>query len=140
MAGDSELVLDTSLAYDHYEVINNIEIGRDISLMANGSEPGWTYTWTYDVTDYAFLLHDSVQIRSLYEGYSQGSLYTLSFDMIEGTPPGRCIQSESTRVWRFSVWQRQQPDQQLLPALAHCAGFHRRCYHASPYHHRSRRG
>jgi Peptide-N-glycosidase F, C terminal/Secretion system C-terminal sorting domain len=39
------------------------------------------------VTDYAFLLHDSVQIRSLYEGYSQGSLYTLSFDLIEGTPP-----------------------------------------------------
>ncbi len=85
--GDTELFLDTVQAYYHYEVINNIEIGRYITPYGQGFPTNWTYTWTYDVTDYAFLLHDSVQIRSLYEGYSQGSLYTLSFDLIEGTPP-----------------------------------------------------
>ncbi len=115
VAGDSELVLDTSLAYDHYEVINNIEIGRYITPYGQWFGTGWTYTWTYDVTDYAFLLHDSVQIRSLYEGYSQGSLYTLSFDMIEGTPPADAYNLKVLAFGDFPYGSASNPISNYFP-------------------------
>ncbi len=73
-------------AYYHYERIIPYEIGRLITPYGQGFPKNWTNQWTMDVTDYAFLLHDSVEFYSTYDGYTQGSLYSLDFDMIEGTP------------------------------------------------------
>ncbi|HYM20426.1 MAG TPA: peptide-N-glycosidase F-related protein [Candidatus Kapabacteria bacterium] len=73
-------------AYFKYERILPYEIGRLITPYGQGFPTNWTFVWTMDVTDYAFLLHDSVELVSTYDGYTQGSLYTLSFDMIEGSP------------------------------------------------------
>ncbi len=87
VAGDTELVVKTVQAYDHYEVVNSIELGRFITPYGGWFPKDWNYTWTFDVTPYASLLHDSVEIRSVYGGYTQGSLYSLAFDCIEGTPP-----------------------------------------------------
>ncbi len=79
-------------AYDNYEleyyslpfeVINRYEIGRfitpygiNLSLGSNGT------TWMYDVTDYAFLLKDSVDFAA----GNQQELIDVKFIMIEGTP------------------------------------------------------
>ncbi len=70
-----------------FEVVVPYEIGRLITPYGQGFPPNWNFTWTMDVTDYAFLLHDSCEFLSTYDGYSQGSLYSFSFDLIEGTPP-----------------------------------------------------
>ncbi|MFI5263318.1 MAG: peptide-N-glycosidase F-related protein [Candidatus Kapaibacterium sp.] len=73
-------------AYFLFEVIVPYEIGRLITPYGQAFPKDWNYTWTMDVTDYAFLLHDSCEFLSTYDGYSQGSLYSFSFDMIEGIP------------------------------------------------------
>jgi hypothetical protein len=83
---DSILHVTTVKAQYHFEVIVPYEIARYITPYGQGFAPNWYFTWTMDVTDYAFLLHDSCEFISTYDGWSQGSLYSLSFDMVEGTP------------------------------------------------------
>jgi len=85
---DSVLHVTKVKAQFHFEVIVPYEIGRLITPYGQGFFPvNFNFTWTMDVTDYAFLLHDSCEFLSTYDGWSTGSLYSLSFDMIEGIPP-----------------------------------------------------
>ncbi len=84
---DSVLHVTKVKAQFHFEVVVPYEIGRLITPYGQGFPKDWSFTWTMDVTDYAFMLHDSCEFLSTYDGYSQGSLYSFSFDLIEGTPP-----------------------------------------------------
>ncbi|MCB9169406.1 MAG: hypothetical protein H6597_05910 [Flavobacteriales bacterium] len=77
-----------------FEVIDKYEIGRyitpygiQLSLGPNG------FTWTYDVTDYQYLLHDSVDLSA----GNQQELIDLDFEMIEGTPPRPVVRHQ--RPW-----------------------------------------
>ncbi|MDC0303939.1 T9SS type A sorting domain-containing protein [Flavobacteriales bacterium] len=86
---------DTLWYYQHpYEIIDRYEIGRfitpygiQLSLGAQG------FTWVYDVTDYAHLLKDSVDLVN----GNQQELIDVKFAMIKGTPPADVI--EFTRPW-----------------------------------------
>lgn len=78
--------LNDTLHYfaEPFELVNDREIGRFItpygiglSLGANG------FRWTYDVTDYQWMLHDSVELSA----GNQQELIDLEFEMIEGIPP-----------------------------------------------------
>jgi hypothetical protein len=73
--------------YTPFEIIENIEIARYITPYGGNLNGAWNNTWEFDVTDYALLLHDSVDIRAFYSGWSDGFTVTLDFVMIEGTPP-----------------------------------------------------
>ena len=53
----------------------------------SGFSPDWVQRYTYDVTDFAHLLVDSVKMRAFYGGWSTGFNVTLNFEFIEGTPP-----------------------------------------------------
>jgi hypothetical protein len=78
----------------------NIEIGRMINAFGGGINQAWIRTYRYDVTDYAYLLNDSVEIGTNFEGYpvnSQGWLMTMDFEMIEGTPVREAYKVEN--VW-----------------------------------------
>lgn len=72
--------------YDVFNVIHDIEIGRLISPYAKTFPKSFKYDYVFDVTDYAALLKDSVEIRIKYEGYSFGFTSTMTFAFIEGTP------------------------------------------------------
>ena len=77
-----------------YEVINQFEIGRFITPYGIGLSLGPNgFTWTYDVTDYATLLHDSVELSA----GNQQELIDIKFVMIEGTP-SRDVK-ELTQIW-----------------------------------------
>ncbi|MBJ04689.1 MAG: hypothetical protein CMP65_02145 [Flavobacteriales bacterium] len=57
-----------------------------------GFSPNWVHRYTYDVTDFAPLLKDSVLIRAFYGGWPQSGAggcfnVTLNFEFIEGIPP-----------------------------------------------------
>lgn len=96
---------DLTFYYPAYEVIDRYEIGRfitpygiNLSLGPNG------FTWVYDVTDYAHLLVDSVDLSS----GNQQELIDLRFEFIEGTPPADIVsferpwgQSSSYRFWQM---------------------------------------
>lgn len=67
-----------------YEVVKDHEIGRYITPYGIGLDLGPNgFRWTYDVTDYQWLLHDSVDLSA---GNTQ-ELIDLTFDMIEGDAP-----------------------------------------------------
>lgn len=85
------LTADTSWSYS--DQVKFMEIGRLITpygtYMANNSNGfnnSWTHPYYYDVTDYAALLRDSVNIRVYYSGWSDAFSANIEFMMIEGQP------------------------------------------------------
>jgi len=71
----------------------------------SGFSPNWVQRYTYDVTDFASLLQDSVLIRAFYGGWPQSGAggcfnVTLNFEMIEGTPPRNVINVQN--LWSGS--------------------------------------
>lgn len=77
-----------------FEVIDDYEIGRyitpygiNLSLGANG------FRWEYDITDYAFLLHDSVDLSA----GNQQELIDLKFLLIKGDPPADVV--KLSKIW-----------------------------------------
>lgn len=83
---DSLLINSSTVIYTPFEVIEPFEIARVITPYGGFYNASWNHTWTFDVTDFAPLLRDSVQIRAFYGGWSDGFTATLTFEMIEGTP------------------------------------------------------
>ncbi|MCF8257758.1 MAG: T9SS type A sorting domain-containing protein [Flavobacteriales bacterium] len=93
-AEEGLLELSLTDVYTVFEVVDDYELGRAITpyggYMANGQQgynSNWHHTYTYDVTAYQHLLHDSVEFRAFYGGWSSGFSVTLDFEMVEGTPP-----------------------------------------------------
>lgn len=81
--------------YNVFDVINDIEIGRFISPYAKSFPKTFKYDYIFDVTDYASLLKDSVQLRIQYQGYSYGFTATMDLIYIEGTPAREAVQVEN---------------------------------------------
>ncbi len=84
-------IYDTT--WNVFQLYENYELGRMITpyggYMAQGSkgfDNSWEHRYRYDVTDFAALLEDSVEIRSRYSGWSSGFDVTFDFYFIEGTP------------------------------------------------------
>ena len=75
--------LDTSLN----EIIESYELARVITPYGNVLNNNWEFTHIFDITDFASILQDSVEIRAHYGGWSSGFSATLDFEFIEGTPP-----------------------------------------------------
>ncbi len=79
-----------------------------------GFNNDWSITHSFDVTDFALFLKDSVEIRAFYDGWSSGFSVTLDFEFIVGTPPRNVINIEN--LWRgnFSYQNSQQFESQHL--------------------------
>ncbi len=109
------LYLNDTLDYfaSPYEVIDNWEIGRYITPYGIGLTLGPDgFRWTYDVTDYQYLLHDSVELSA----GNQQELIDLEFEMIEGTPPRDLVRHQ--RPWgpqRSYSYAGLSDDTQLAP-------------------------
>lgn len=82
-APDEELINDTLFYFSQpFEVINRYELGRFITPYGIQLDLGNGWTWIYDVTDFANLLRDSVEL----EAGNWQELLDLKFVFIEGTP------------------------------------------------------
>lgn len=96
-----------------FEVVDNWEIGRYITPYGIGLSLGPDgFRWTYDVTDYQYLLHDSVELSA----GNQQELIDLEFEMIEGTPPRELVRHQ--RPWgpqRSYSYAGLSDDTQLAP-------------------------
>lgn len=97
---EKQLNRDDWSYYDVFEVYENYELGRVITPYNGNVANTWKYTYTFDVTDFALLLRDSVEIRARYSGYQDGFTITLDFEMIEGTPARECY--EIISLWNGS--------------------------------------
>ena len=77
-----------------FEVVDRYEIARYITPYGIGLTLGpQGFTWVYDVTDYAHLLRDSVDITN----GNQQELIDVKFAFVEGTPMADVV--ELTRPW-----------------------------------------
>ena len=83
--------LDTSFN----EIVENYELARVITPYGSGLSNNWEFTTTFDITDFAHILRDSVEIRCHYSGWSSGFSATLDFEFIEGTPARNVIKVEN---------------------------------------------
>jgi len=115
IAGDTTYHVTKTQAYYKFDQIIPYEIGRYITPYGKWFPKDWSYVWTFDVTDFAFLLHDSVEIQTLYSGYSQGSLYSLDFDFIEGTPRAEAYKAEILYNGYFPYGNPNDPIEKYLP-------------------------
>jgi hypothetical protein len=68
-------------------VSRDFELGRMLTPYGSIFTPGWERTWTADVTDFAMLLRDSVEIEYKHTGYETptvGWALTLDFEIQTG--------------------------------------------------------
>ena len=83
---DSTLINSNYNWYQSFDVIENYELARVITPYGNGLSNNWSFTTTFDITDFEKILRDSVEIRCHYSGWSSGFSATLDFEFIEGVP------------------------------------------------------
>jgi hypothetical protein len=72
--------------YNVFEVIETYELARVITPYGGNLNASFAFTQDFDVTDFAQLLQDSVEIRAFYSGWSSGFSATLDFEFFPGTP------------------------------------------------------
>lgn len=86
--GDSLWYNGNHTWYTLFEIKNTIELGRLITPYGETSGMKYyPYTTFFDITDYASLLVDSMDIKLRFSGWQNGFLATLDFIFVEGTPP-----------------------------------------------------
>ncbi len=92
-----------NLIFVHDQTLANVITPYGTYMQGGGTEgfsPNWVQRFTYDVTDFAPLLKDSVLIRAFYGGWSTGFNVTLNFEFIEGTPPRNVLNIQN--LWSGS--------------------------------------
>ena len=85
------------------QTLANVVTPYGTYMQGNGTEgfsPDWVQRYTYDITDFAHLLVDSVKMRTFYGGWSTGFNVTLNFEFIEGTPPRNVLNVQN--LWSGS--------------------------------------
>ncbi len=105
----------------------HLELARMISPYGWKFDSTWSFTWHVDVSDFSFLLHDSVQIEFAHGGYEsntdRGWLVTLDFVITEGTPPMRCVGVDTLWQGSFKYGDSALPFDSAVRAIAVGAKF-----------------
>jgi hypothetical protein len=95
-----------------------IEIARLISPYGWKFDSTWSFTWHVDITDFAFLLHDSVEVEFKHTGYEsnadRGWLVTLDFELTEGEPAVRILGMDTLWCGSFPYGDTGKPIESLL--------------------------
>jgi hypothetical protein len=111
-APDSTIHLTTYTWYTHFPQVIRYEMGRYITPYGNGLSLGTGWTWTFDVSDYATLLHDSVDLSA---GNWQ-ELLDVKFLMVLGTPPRDVVGIRNLWNGDFNYGQSGDPiESHLIP-------------------------
>lgn len=113
---DSTLILAFNHHYNKYPHVDDIEFARYITPYAGGNNATWFKTFRYDITDFAHLLHDSVEIRVQYQGWSDGFTATLDFQFITGTAPQICYKMDNIYNGWMPYGDVNNPIENYLPA------------------------
>ncbi len=95
-----------------------IELARLISPYGWQFDSTWSFTWHVDITDFSFLLHDSVQIEFRHGGYEKnddrGWLITLDFQLTEGRPAVNVLGMDSLWCGTIPYGDPSKPADSLL--------------------------
>ena len=92
---DTSITLDYYTWYSYSDVIENYELARVITPYGGNIPSSYSFTQTFDVTDFIQILRDSVEIRCHYSGWGNGWSATLDFEFIEGIPARKVVSLEN---------------------------------------------
>ena len=81
------MIVNPHNVYTPFKVIEPFELARVMTPYGSTYSSTWGRDFFYDLTDYAILLHDSINMRIFYDGWSDGFAASVTFYFIEGTPP-----------------------------------------------------
>lgn len=115
----SSLQADSTIYQSQYDYFNyfpqiiRYELARYITPYGNGLSLGAGWTWTFDVSDYVTLLHDSVHLAA---GNWQ-ELLDVKFLMILGTPPRPVLDIQNLYTGNFNYGIGSDPIDNHLPPL-----------------------
>lgn len=102
--------------YTYFPQVNRYELARYITPYGNGLSLGNGWTWTFDVSDYRTLLHDSVHLAA---GNWQ-ELLDMRFEIIKGTPSRNIISIQNIYSGSYDYGNAGDPiDNHLLPVRVH---------------------
>ncbi|MBI3511894.1 MAG: T9SS type A sorting domain-containing protein [Bacteroidetes bacterium] len=110
---DSTIYLSNYSYYNKFPQVIRYELGRYITPYGNGLSLGTGWTWTFDVSDYVTLLHDSVNL----EAGNWQELLDVKFLMILGTPPRDVVDIKNLWNGNFNYGQPADPIESHLPPL-----------------------
>lgn len=100
----------------------DIELARMISPYGSRFTPDWKFTWKSDITDFAFLLHDSVEIEFNHTGYEsntdRGWLLTIDFELTEGIPAMEVTGYEKLWTGSFPYGNKDDDIQKYLQPVS----------------------
>jgi hypothetical protein len=100
----------------------DIELARMISPYGSRFGPAWKFTWHVDITDFAFLLHDSVEVEFNHGGYEsntdRGWLVTLDFEITDGKPAMRCLGMDTLWNGTFAYGDSTKPIETFLHPMS----------------------
>lgn len=101
-------------------VDKNLELARFITPYGLTFNSSWKYTWHLDISDYAHLLHDSLEIEYYHSGYEtnvgRGWIVNLEFVLIEGTPFADVIKMDSMWDGTFPFGNAANPIENYFSA------------------------
>ncbi len=94
------------------------EIVRNLTPYGSWFGKEWKFTWTQDVTDWGFLLRDSVEIEYRHTGYednkTMGWVVTVDFEIITGKPVIEPIGYDSLWHGSFAYGDTLRPFETLV--------------------------
>lgn len=109
---DSTIYQSSYDYFNYFPQVIRYEMARYITPYGNGLSLGTGWTWTFDVSDYVTLLHDSVHLSA---GNWQ-ELLEVKFLMIVGTPPRDVITIENVYTGNFDYGHVNDPiESHLVP-------------------------
>ncbi|MBD3170220.1 MAG: peptide-N-glycosidase [candidate division Zixibacteria bacterium] len=101
---------------------SDIEIARMISPYGWRFDEDWKFTWHVDITDFGFLLRDSVEVEFRHGGWEnntdRGWLVTLDFEITEGKPVMECLGMEKLWNGNFAYGDSSKPIEKKLQPIA----------------------
>jgi len=97
----------------------DLEIGRMLTPYGSIYSTGWEFKWTVDVTDFAMILRDSVEIEYNHTGYeptSVGWALTIDFEFTMGPPHIHPLQIDNMWVGSYNYGNPEKPiEAELTP-------------------------
>lgn len=91
----------------------NAELIRNLTPYGSWFDKEWKFTWKQDITDWACLLRDSVEIEYQHTGYEDnkkmGWLVTLEFEVITGKPVAEPFGYDSLWTGSFAYGDTLRP-------------------------------
>ncbi len=97
----------------------DFEIARMLTPYGSIFDKGWEFGWSVDITDFAILLRDSVEIEYRHSGYEPdtvGWALTLDFEIIYGPPVMKPL--DIITLWKGNYKygdQQEKMEDKLLP-------------------------